>query len=978
MRRKERERQKKLWEERYKEGKPLLDNLNRQKEARAKALELEKYRNQQYEKDLKEHDERKFQAYKKLAELEINYERILEAIVKTLPVFIILLLYLVNPSVFNIAFVIIAIVLFFRFKKEYKNYGASISSVEEDKQTSDEWKEGFGDWMAFWDENLFKYKLDWKDLIIKLTFLPSVVILILYCGYNIFPKIPSYTQVFAWMGFLGIILTGFKNVGLFFIAIFISLWKAIDNIDNFDIKKIFSFLNKPDHNYNYTNVFYLIAGIILYPIWLLLKLIGKILFLSMVCYWGTWFAFYSGYKAVKKIKHQEDEDCITPKTYQYKEYSRLIGIILLALSIAYGLGGFSQFTFRTYAEAYKDLIHFCMYTLPFITAFISASVYLAIIIPRIGELQRMKEPIKEAKEAFEKISKKVIKQPEPIKIPQVKAALPIEIPAEWEEYKRKEYNKGIYGSARFADEDDLEDHGLLIHSPNPPNDLFLAKLDKFYGHQEWISIDAKKGHLLTIAPSGKGKGVHTVIPNLLTYNGSVVCLDIKGENACITGRTRASLGNIFTLNPWKIPNIPNTKFNPMDMLKGKSQEYQTDIADILSRKIVYSIKGDEDHWITSARSLVKAMILYVANAEKFEGERHLPRVLDVLSENQSGLNDTFLDMQSYININPVIGRQGSAMLGRSDSDRSGIISTAVEQLDFLNDLQLSDSMKETSNNFNILDLKQQITSIYLSIPPNKLSTGHKWLRIIIGCLFFELTSSHTSKLKKPVLFLLDEFPALGYMSEIKEAYAIMRGYNVCFWAIIQDLSQLKSTYGEAYETFIANANVLQIFGTQDYITAKYISDISGETTVEYLSYTKTAGFSDTEGSGKSKSISYSTSYSENESETSSSSFTSGGSPHGGGSSSTSNSVSSTKGSSRSNSSSNTDSTNESHTKSASEGITKNLQKRQLLVIDDILRMDRDRQILRIGEMPVCISPKLAYFKDDHFRHLADRHPSFNH
>ena len=49
---------------------------------------------------------------------------------------------------------------------------------------------------------------------------------------------------------------------------------------------------------------------------------------------------------------------------------------------------------------------------------------------------------------------------------------------------------------------------------------------------------AGPAHLLTIAPTRSGKGVGTIIPNLLTANRSVVCIDPKGENARVTMRQR--------------------------------------------------------------------------------------------------------------------------------------------------------------------------------------------------------------------------------------------------------------------------------------------------------------------------------------------------------------------------------------------------------------------------------------------------------
>src|SRR3546814_4122546 len=42
---------------------------------------------------------------------------------------------------------------------------------------------------------------------------------------------------------------------------------------------------------------------------------------------------------------------------------------------------------------------------------------------------------------------------------------------------------------------------------------------------------SRPAHLLTMAPTRSGKGVGTIIPNLLTIDRSVICIDPKGENA---------------------------------------------------------------------------------------------------------------------------------------------------------------------------------------------------------------------------------------------------------------------------------------------------------------------------------------------------------------------------------------------------------------------------------------------------------------
>ena len=95
-----------------------------------------------------------------------------------------------------------------------------------------------------------------------------------------------------------------------------------------------------------------------------------------------------------------------------------------------------------------------------------------------------------------------------------------------------------HGSARFATDKETAalaraDSGLLIG-----RDGKTGKLLRYDG----------PAHLLTMAPTRTGKGVGTIIPNLLTADRSVICIDPKGENAKIAGRARQQFGPVHVLS----------------------------------------------------------------------------------------------------------------------------------------------------------------------------------------------------------------------------------------------------------------------------------------------------------------------------------------------------------------------------------------------------------------------------------------------
>jgi type IV secretion system protein VirD4 len=108
-----------------------------------------------------------------------------------------------------------------------------------------------------------------------------------------------------------------------------------------------------------------------------------------------------------------------------------------------------------------------------------------------------------------------------------------------------------HGSARFASKAERKafqsEDGLLIG-----RDIGTGKLMRYDG----------PAHLLTLAPTRAGKGVGTVIPNLLTVPRSVLVIDPKGENAKIAGEARKRFGAVHILDPSASPACPPRPITP--------------------------------------------------------------------------------------------------------------------------------------------------------------------------------------------------------------------------------------------------------------------------------------------------------------------------------------------------------------------------------------------------------------------------------
>jgi len=115
------------------------------------------------------------------------------------------------------------------------------------------------------------------------------------------------------------------------------------------------------------------------------------------------------------------------------------------------------------------------------------------------------------------------------------------------------------------------------------------------------------------------------------------------------------------------------------------------------------------------------------------------------------------------------------------------------------------------------------------LPADRLQTYNRWLRLLISVGLASLARDKRQP-AKPILFMLDEFAALGHLKPVEVAMGLLRGYGVKLWPILQDINQLKANYARTWESFIANAGAIQVFGCNDSSTADYISRMTGTTT----------------------------------------------------------------------------------------------------------------------------------------------------
>ena len=335
-------------------------------------------------------------------------------------------------------------------------------------------------------------------------------------------------------------------------------------------------------------------------------------------------------------------------------------------------------------------------------------------------------------------------------------------------------------------------------------------------------------HLLTIAPTRSGKGVGTIIPNLLTANRSVVCIDPKGENARVTMRQRETFGPVHCLDPFGISGRPTARYNPLDRLDAASLDLAED-AMTLADALVFDEHETEAHWNEEAKALISGIILYVVCHDE-PAHRTLTSVRDYLTLAPDDFTALLTVMQASDGAGGLVARAANRHVSKSHREAAGVLSAAQRHTHFLDSPRIAQVV--AASDFAFADLKDDVATVFLILPPDRLDTYSRWLRLLVAQAINELARS-AAKPQRPVLLLLDEFAALGPLQPVERAMGLMAGYGLQLWPILQDIHQLRSLYGTSAGTFLSNAGVLQAFGVNDYDTADMLSKTMGRETIAY-------------------------------------------------------------------------------------------------------------------------------------------------
>ncbi len=402
-------------------------------------------------------------------------------------------------------------------------------------------------------------------------------------------------------------------------------------------------------------------------------------------------------------------------------------------------------------------------------------------------------------------------------------------------------NLSLYGTARFAKFKDVQKTGLL----DPPSGENAVVVGGFK-HKNTIRYLYHQGpeHVLGFAPSRSGKGVALMLPTLLSWLGSVVILDIKGEGWALTSgwRKNYAKNKVLKFDPTD-DSGHGARFNPLGEIRINTGHDVADAQIIATMIVDPDGHGMIDHWQKTSYALLTGVILHLLYRHQSEDiiTPTLPDIINALSNPDQQPEEFFSEMQDNTFYNglphPVAATAAQDQLNRAEREASSVLSSAISYLTLYRDPILAANVSKSD--FQINDLMNHVDpiSLYLVLRPSDKERLMPLVRLIITLITTKLTGKMefaeghgVANYKHKLLLLLDEFTALRRMELLEQQLPFLAGYGIKCYFLIQDLKQLHRFY-TGDESITPNCHIRIAFAANEIKTAQYLSQATGETTV---------------------------------------------------------------------------------------------------------------------------------------------------
>lgn len=395
-----------------------------------------------------------------------------------------------------------------------------------------------------------------------------------------------------------------------------------------------------------------------------------------------------------------------------------------------------------------------------------------------------------------------------------------------------------HGRARLADASDIKRFGL-----DGQKGIFLGqyKSGRRRGTDVWYH--GENGGL-TIGPPGSGKAVCGSIVNLLLNTETIICHDPKFELYAVTAQhRREAMGHDIvllcphhsTLSAELGIDLPDTGFNPCSIVRdgGSVKDDVEMMASLLLPSPGHASPQAEFFALSGQRCVIAAALDLKVRGQPL----NLPAINAWLMAAPKAFEKQLGDMMKSDALNGIVGEIGGKLLStlvNAPEEFQGGLSSAQ------NALRIYDGWgplgKHVSRNeFNPASIKRRPTTVYIGLPSDFGVTHAPWINVALSTLLEAVGRDRTNA---RVTVLLDELGTVGYLPNLLRSMALYRAQGLRVHGYIQQISQIKRLYGpEGWKDLVGLCDFIQAFGVTEYETCKWLSDMTGHTTVEDVNQT---------------------------------------------------------------------------------------------------------------------------------------------
>ncbi|MGZ2259948.1 type IV secretory system conjugative DNA transfer family protein [Roseobacter sp. A03A-229] len=397
-----------------------------------------------------------------------------------------------------------------------------------------------------------------------------------------------------------------------------------------------------------------------------------------------------------------------------------------------------------------------------------------------------------------------------------------------------------FGKTHWQRAGELKRNGFFTA---PGSGFILGKMTSPRRRGRYLSSSVYP-HVLCVAPTGRGKTTGFVIPNLLTFRGSAVVLDVKGENFEATARHRAADGDdVYRFAPTDWNDRRSHRYNPLLRIAGLPDPNQQQME--LQLLATLFLQTDNDR----TSGLLKGGIDLFVAAGLLAFERKRLTLGEIYRITASGGDKRKEFMKRRDEVQNTAAKLIFERMASTNNDTltSYISLLMTSGLDQWSNPAI-DAATNTSD-FDFRTIRKKPFSVYLVVAPNMVRPMAALIRLFFSDLIASLQDREPGPDEPwPVMIMLDEFNRLGKMPVVVESIETLRSYRGHLAIVTQTIPALDEIYGENTRRALqGNAGIKLYLTPSDEKTVEELSGAVGMTTKRVVTRSRSIGRNPFEG-----------------------------------------------------------------------------------------------------------------------------------